>query len=57
MEQHQRWQQLDLLVLHKSAIQHQRLDPVIRSEVISLLKLLLSECVATAARAKGADDE
>jgi DNA invertase Pin-like site-specific DNA recombinase len=34
-------------VLGKNAIQHREFDPVIRVEVTSLLKLLLSECVAT----------
>jgi len=57
MEQHARWQQLDLLVLARSAIQRRRLDPVIRSEVAGLLKLLLNECSAAHAKAKGADDE
>jgi hypothetical protein len=57
MEQHARWQQLDLLVLATSAIQRRRLDPRIRSEVAGLLKLLLNECSAAHSRAKEADDE
>jgi hypothetical protein len=57
MEQHARWRQLDLVVLAKSAIQHQRLGPMVRSEVTRLLKLLLNECSAAPATAKEADDE
>jgi len=57
MEHHARWRQLDLLVLATSAIQRQRLDPMIRSEVADLLKLLLNECSAARAKAKEADDE
>ena len=57
MEQHARWRQLDLVVLATSAIQQQRLDPMIRSQVTGLLKLLLNECSADPAMAKEADDE
>ena len=57
MEQHTRWQQLDLLVLATGAIQRRRLDPVLRSEVAGLLKLLLNECSAAHAKTKEADDE
>jgi hypothetical protein len=57
MEQHARWRQLDLVVLAKNAIQHQPLDPMVRSKVTGLLKLLLNECSAAPATAKEADDE
>ena len=57
MEQHPRWRQLDLVVLATSAIQQQRLDPMIRSQVTGLLKLLLNECSAAPATPKEADDE
>jgi hypothetical protein len=57
MEQHARWRQLDLVVLATSAIQQQRLDPMIRSQVTGLLKRLLNECSAAPAMAKEADDE
>jgi hypothetical protein len=57
MEQHARWRQLDLVVLATSAIQQQRLDPMIRSQVTGLLKLLLAECSAAPAMAKEADHE
>jgi hypothetical protein len=57
MEQHARWQQLDFVVLATSAIRQQRLDPMIRSQVTGLLKLLLDECSAAPATAKEADDE
>ena len=53
----QRWRQLDLLVLTTGAIQHQRLDPLVCSEVTGLLKLLLDECSAALAQAREADDE
>ena len=51
-----RWRQLDLLEFATTVSQH-RLDPMIRAEVISLLKLLLDERHAARAAAKGADDE
>jgi hypothetical protein len=57
MEQHARWQQLDLLVLATNAIQRRQLDPVVRSEVTGLLKLLLNECGAVHAKAKEANDD
>ena len=50
------WQQLDLLEFATSVSQH-RLDPMIRTELINLLKLLLDEHRAARAAAKGADDE
>lgn len=57
MERHAQWRQLDLLELATSAIQRQRLDPMIRAEVISLLKLLVNESSAALAKAKETDDE
>jgi hypothetical protein len=58
MESHKRLQQLDLLELAASAIQRQRLDPMIRGELTSLLKLLIDECgVAARSKAVEADDE
>jgi hypothetical protein len=57
MEQNAQWRQLDLLVLATSAIQRQRLDPMIRAEVIALLKLLLNEYSAVLAKAKEAGNE
>jgi hypothetical protein len=56
MEQHTQCQQLDLLELAASAIRRQRLDPIARAEIVSLLKLLLNECSATLANAE-TDDE
>jgi hypothetical protein len=53
----QRWRQFDLLVLTTGAIQHQRLDPMVRLEVTGLLKLLLNECSAARAKVQEADDE
>ena len=57
MEQCAEWRQLDLLVLATSAIQRQRLDPIIRAEITGLLKLLIIECSAAPSKTKGADDE
>ena len=57
MERHVQSQQLDLLGLTTNAIQRQRLDPIVRVEIVSLLKLLINECSAALAKAKGADDE
>jgi hypothetical protein len=45
-QQHAQWRQLDLLVFANSGTQFQRLDPMVRAEVIGLLKLLLNECSA-----------
>ncbi len=56
-EQNAQWRQLDLLVLATSAIQRQRLDPMVRAEVTALLKLLLNEYCAVLAKAKEAGDE
>jgi hypothetical protein len=57
MERHVQSQQLDLLELTTNAIQRQRLDPVIRAEIVSLLKVLINEYGAALAKAKGADNE
>jgi hypothetical protein len=57
MEQHAQWRQLDLLEIATSAIQRQRLDPMIRGEVTVLLKLLLNESGAALAKTKEADNE
>lgn len=55
-QQHAQWRQLDLLAFANSESQC-RLDVMVRAEVTGLLKLLLDECTATLAKAKGADDE
>jgi len=57
MDRHAQWRQLDLLELATSAIQRQRRDPMTRTEIINLLKLLLNEYSAALAKAKEADDE
>ncbi len=57
MERHAQWRQLDLLELATTAIQRQRLDPMMRVELTGLLKLLINECSAALAKAKEADDE
>ena len=57
MDRHAQWQQLDLPELATSAIQRQRLDPMVRAEVTALLKLLLNEYCAVLAKAKEAGDE
>jgi hypothetical protein len=56
MKRHAQWRQLDLLNL-TTAIQRQRLDPMMRAELTGLLKLLINECSAALAKAKEADDE
>ena len=55
MELYAQWRQLDLLTLDESATQ--QLEPLYRSEIANLLKLLLNECVAGAATVKEPDDE
>ena len=55
-QRHPRWRQLDLLECAASASQ-QQLDPIVRAEVISLLKLLLNEQCTARPKAKEADDE
>jgi len=57
MKRHAQWRQLDLLKLATTAIQRQRLDPMMRTELTGLLKLLINECSAALAKAKEADDE
>ena len=57
MEQRRQWQQLNLLESATSAIQRQRLDPVIRAELMGLLKLLVNECSAALSKAREAGDE
>lgn len=57
MEQHTQWRQLDLLERAASAIQRQRLDLVIRTELVGLLKLLINECGAARAKMIEAHDE
>lgn len=53
----QRWRQLDLLAITAGTVQHQRLDPLVRLEVTSLLKLLLDECSTARPKAPEADNE
>jgi hypothetical protein len=57
MEQHTQWLQLDLLERAASAIQRQRLDPMIRTELVGLLKLLINESSAARAKMIEARDE
>ena len=57
MKRHAQWRQLDLLKLATTAIQRQRLDPMMRAELTGLLKLLINECSAALAKANEADDE
>jgi hypothetical protein len=55
MEPCQQGRQLELLVNDKGTIQ--RLDQACRAEITNLLKLLLTECAAAAAKATEANDE
>ncbi len=53
----QRWRQLDLLAITAGTVQHQRLDPLVRLEVTSLLKLLLDACSTARPKVPEADNE
>ncbi|MGY4167630.1 MULTISPECIES: hypothetical protein [Bradyrhizobium] len=53
----QQLRQLDLAAVTAGTVQHQRLDPLIRLEVTSLLKLLLDECSTARAKVTEADNE
>jgi hypothetical protein len=55
--QNARRQQLDLLELTTNTIQRHRLDPIVRAQIVSLLKLPINERSAALAKAEGADDE
>jgi len=57
MEQHARRQQLDLLVLAARDLARRRFDPATRTEIVNLLKVLLSECAVAAAGRPGVDDD
>jgi len=57
MEQHPRWQQLDLLVLATSKVERQRLNQAIGSEIVDLLQALLNECVVANPNVEVDDDE
>ena len=50
MERHAQGRQLDLLEPATTAIQRQRLDPMMRTELTGLLKLLIIECSAAIAK-------
>jgi hypothetical protein len=49
--------QLDLLERAASAVQRQQLNPIVRAEIISLLKQLFNDHSAGLAKTKEADDE
>lgn len=58
MESDARRGQLDLLVYSEATlIQNQRLTALDRAELVRLLKLLLTECVAATARASEVANE
>jgi hypothetical protein len=57
MESNAQWRQLDLLQQATSAVQQQRLDPMLRAELAGLLKLLINECVVALAQTKEAANE
>jgi hypothetical protein len=57
MEGNAQWRRLDLLQPATSAVQQQRLDPMLRAELTGLLKLLINQCVAALAQTKEAADE
>ena len=57
MNQHHPWYQLDLLVLAEGRNRTKQINRGLRTEVVNLLKLLVSECVAHAAVEKGGSNE
>ncbi|MGY3619389.1 hypothetical protein [Bradyrhizobium sp. USDA 10063] len=57
MEQNSQQQQLDLLELATNAIKRQQLGPIVRAEIVSLLKLMLNECSAGRAKVNEVNDE
>lgn len=57
VERHIQWRQFDLLEFGSTAIQRQRLDPMMRTELTGLLKLLINECSAPVAKVEEADSE
>ena len=57
MNQHHPWYQLDLLVLAEGRNRTKQINRALRTEVVNLLKLLVSECVAHAAVEKGGSNE
>ena len=57
MNQHHPWYQLDLLALAERRNRTKQINRALRTEVVNLLKLLVSECVAHAAVDKGGSNE
>jgi hypothetical protein len=58
MERHMQLRQLDLLMAPDGvAFRNERLDARNRTEITSLLKLLLNECVATAKEIEAANEQ
>jgi hypothetical protein len=57
MNQHHPWYQLDLLALAEGRNRTKQINRALRTEVVNLLKLLVSECVAHAVVEKGGSNE
>jgi hypothetical protein len=57
MKRHVQWRQLNLLELATSAVQRQQLDPIVRAEIVSLLKQLFNDDSAAIAKTSEAADE
>jgi hypothetical protein len=57
MNQDHPWYQLDLLALAEGRHRTKQINRALRTEVVNLLKLLVSECVAHAAVEKGGSNE
>jgi hypothetical protein len=57
MGRHAQWRQLDLLELATHAVQRQQINPIVRAEIIGLLKQLFNDYSAALAKTKEADDE
>ena len=57
MDHYQQRQQLDLLAPAEGRNRTKQMNQASRTEVVNLLKLLISECAAHAAIEKGGSDE
>jgi hypothetical protein len=57
MEQRNAWQQTCLPLLDEESLQHQRIEPLARAEIVALLKRLLDESVGSVRSAKEPTNE
>ena len=57
MEQRNVWRQTFLPLLDEGSLQHQRIEPLARAEIVALLKRLLDESVGSVRSAKEPTNE